>query len=73
MISNLKENKNYSLPIEGKVNLEFGCGIGPKIIFDTFGRVLIVNQGFNTRSFSIYKFNKNRNIVRPWNELRTNF
>ena len=43
--------------MEGKVKIEYGCGVGPKLIFDCYGRVAILNQSQSSREFSIFKLN----------------
>lgn len=42
------------IKINGACNIEFGCGIGPKIVFSGTGIMAILSQSANEREFSLF-------------------
>jgi len=40
---------NGFIDVKGKLNVDFGCGIGPKVILSESGHMAVLSQSINTK------------------------
>lgn len=56
-VAKLDSNSLGSIKLSGGLGIEYGCGIGPKMVVSNYceGMAAIVNQGAGSREFSLYE------------------
>lgn len=48
---------NGFIDVKGKLNVDFGCGIGPKVIMNESEHMAVLSQSPNAKEINIYKIN----------------
>ena len=48
---------NGFIDVKGKLNVDFGCGIGPKVILSESGHMAILSQSIHSKEINVYKVN----------------
>lgn len=46
---------NNFIDVKGKLNVDFGCGIGPKVILNENGHMAVLSQSVNAKEINLYK------------------
>ena len=57
LLTKVDSSISSQLKLKYNTGIEFGCGIGPKVVFNEArgGIVAILNQGNTSREFSLYE------------------
>jgi hypothetical protein len=48
---------NSFIDVKGKLNVDFGCGIGPKVVLEENGHMAVLSQSVHAKEVGIYKLN----------------
>ena len=54
MITKTDSGLSRSQNFKGKLNIDFGCGIGPKIIMNNSGIMGVVSQSISDKKVNLY-------------------
>ena len=46
---------NNFIDVKGKLHVDFGCGIGPKVILSESGHMAVLSQSSNVKEINLYK------------------
>ena len=59
MVTKTDSGLNRQIGMKGRLKVDFGCGIGPKIVMNKEEMMGIVSQSVNDREVCFYKINMN--------------
>jgi hypothetical protein len=48
---------NGFIDVKGKLNVDFGCGIGPKVVLSESGHMAVLSQSSTAKEINLYKIN----------------
>lgn len=57
MLTRMDNGATNQVDVAGKLTVDYGCGIGPKIVLARNGMMAVVNQSESNRSAIIYRVN----------------
>ena len=55
MVTKTDSGLSRSQNLKGRLNIDYGCGIGPKIVMNASGLMGIVSQSFSEREINLYE------------------
>lgn len=53
-LTRMDTGQSEQIKVNGACNVEFGCGIGPKVVMSPQGIMAILSQSNNAREFSLF-------------------